>query len=68
MTPAEIRKARDRLGLSLAQMARMLGYQGKHLQTQMRHLESGRHKFMPCQRRLMTAYLSGYRPEDWPHN
>jgi hypothetical protein len=27
---------------------------------------TGRRPLMPAQRRLLQAYLSGYRPDDWP--
>lgn len=66
MTPIEIHKARIRLGLTLAQMARMLGYQGENLRQMMFDLESGRRPVRDPQRRLAEAYLAGYRPPDWP--
>ena len=31
------------------------------------HLETGRRTIRPAQRRLIEAYLAGYRPQDWPH-
>ena len=66
MKPKDIAQARDRLGLTLEQMATMLGYQGV-LRRQMQYdLETGRRPVREPQRRLVEAYLSGYRPADWP--
>ena len=66
MTPAQIEKARRELGLTLGQMATMLGYQGAHLRQMQYHLETGQSVIREPQRRLVEAYLSGYRPDDWP--
>lgn len=67
MTPQELAQARERLGLTtLDQLAKMLGYEGKNARSQVHHLETGRRKIMPAQRRLIEAYLSGHRPKDWP--
>ena len=66
MTPAEIARARDRLGLTLEQMATMLGYQGEQRRQMQYDLEAGRRPVREPQRRLVEAYLSGYRPADWP--
>lgn len=68
MTPAQMEKARHKLGLTLGQMARMLGYQGAHLRQTQYHLETGQSVIREPQRRLVEAYLSGYRPDDWPIN
>jgi transcriptional regulator with XRE-family HTH domain len=65
MTPTELREARRKLGLNLAQMALVLGYETKGGESQAHHLETGRRKVMPAQRRLVEAYLAGYRPPDW---
>ena len=66
MTPHELRAARKRLDLTLTQMAAMLGYGGAH-QRQLAHdLETGRRVVREPQRRLIEAYLAGYRPPDWP--
>ena len=59
-------RARKRLGLTLDQMAAMLGYDGANAKSQVHHLETGRRDIRPAQRRLVEAYLSGYRPADWP--
>jgi len=66
MTATQLKKARRKLGLTLDQMADMLGYQGKSKRGQMHHLETGERPIRPAQRRLIDAYLSGYRPDDWP--
>lgn len=66
MTTEQFQKARHRLGLTLEQMGRMLGYQGEHIRQQVHDLETGRRDIREPQRRLMEAYLEGYRPKDWP--
>ena len=66
MTPSALTRARHALGLNLEQMALMLGYEGLQIRSQMHSLESGRRTIRPAQRRLIDAYLAGYRPEDWP--
>lgn len=66
MTPSELNKARRKLGLTLDQMADMLGYEGESGHSQVHHMETGRRTIRGAQRRLVEAYLSGYRPEDWP--
>lgn len=62
-----MRQARRLLGLSLTEMAAMLGYQGSQMRQQMDDLETGRRPIREPQRRLVEAYLEGYRPRDWPH-
>ena len=66
MTPDQLARARKRLGLTLDQMADMLGYEGESARSQMHHLETGRRTIRGAQRRLVDAYLAGYRPKDWP--
>lgn len=67
MTPHEMRAARRELRLSLWQMATLLGYLGNYemRKQQQKHLETGERPIREAQRRLMDAYLSGYRPDDW---
>lgn len=66
MTPDELKAARRKLGLNLAQMAWMLGYETPHGKSQVKHMETGRVPIMPAQRRLLEMYLTtGYRPRDW---
>ena len=66
MTGNEIKKARQQLGLTLEQLGTLLGYQGKQVRSQAYDLESGRRDLREPQRRLLLAYLEGYRPKDWP--
>ena len=66
MTPDEFAKARRELGLSRARLAPMLGYDGIHSHMQVYRMETGERPVRAAQARLMRAYLSGYRPEDWP--
>jgi len=66
MTPIQLKEARRELGLSLLEMATMLGYQGAQRRQQMDDLETGRRPIREPQRRLAEAYLAGYRPNDWP--
>jgi transcriptional regulator with XRE-family HTH domain len=64
----DAKEARVRLGLTQEQMGSMLGYQGDHVRQMVYEIETGRKPLMPCQRRLLEAYLEGYRPRDWPAN
>lgn len=66
MTPDGMKAARHQLGLSLTQMGAMLGYEGKQVRQQVDDLETGRRPIRGPQRRLVEAYLRGYRPDDWP--
>ena len=66
MTPNKLIEARQSLGLTLEQMASMLGYQGSQRRQMCHDLETGRRAIREPQRRLVEAYLSGYRPDDWP--
>jgi ribosome-binding protein aMBF1 (putative translation factor) len=68
MTPAEFKEARHSLGLSVSQMAHMLGIQPLHIrrmETEPIHPTTHR-PVRPTVERLMRAYLAGYRPDDWP--
>lgn len=66
VTPAQLALARQRLGLTLEQMATMLGYQGIQRRQMMHDLETGRRAIREPQRRLVELYLAGARPADWP--
>jgi transcriptional regulator with XRE-family HTH domain len=66
VTPKQLSEARRELGLTLEQMATMLGYSGVQRRQMQYDLESGRRDIREPQRRLVEAYLSGYRPPDWP--
>lgn len=64
MTPAEIRAARETLGLTPQQFADMLEL-GHRSAVYALQCDGGRQ--LPTRaERLLRAYLSGYRPEDWP--
>ena len=63
----EIRKARVRLGLTQAQMADMLETDPQSVRRWEMPPEATTHRKVPVRaRRLIKAYLSGYRPPDWP--
>lgn len=66
MTGAEIKEARETLGLTLVEFGHLLGFSGAHLRQQMHRLETGERPIREPQRRLIVAYLEGYRPKDWP--
>lgn len=63
MTPDQIRAARHKLALTQAQLAPLLGY-AAHVR--IAELENGKRNPSEAVVRLLTAYLSGYRPADWP--
>ena len=63
MTPAEIKAAREALGLTQAQIAPLLGYGS---QSRIAEIEGGKKRAGPAVIRLLRAYLDGYRPSDWP--
>lgn len=63
MTPAEIRQARQSLGLNQTQAAAMLGYGAS---SRVSEIEVGARVPNASVLRLMRAYLDGYRPDDWP--
>lgn len=67
MTPAEFKEARRALGLSVAQMADMLGVTSVQVRRMELREDAGVHRpVMPTTARLVRAYLDGYRPRDWP--
>lgn len=66
MKPSELRAARRALGLTQAEMAVMLGYQGRRLTQTYNALEKGRRRVREPQRRLVCAMLDGWRPDDYP--
>lgn len=66
MKPADIAAARCKLGLSAPDFALMLGYSGEQRRLMTYDLQSGRRPLRESQRRLLEAYLAGYRPDDWP--
>jgi transcriptional regulator with XRE-family HTH domain len=63
------KKLRLSLGLTLDQMGEMLGYSpSPHRKAAVHRLETGEREISPIKARLLTAYRSGYRPEDWPED
>lgn len=69
MTPAQIKEARQKLGLSVAQLATMIDTDPLSVRRMEGNPEAKTHR-LPAPRmvRLIEAYLSGYRPLDWPHS
>lgn len=63
MTPAEIKQARQSLGLSQVDAARLLGYGSK---SRISEIENGHRNASKSGLRLLAAYVAGYRPDDWP--
>jgi len=63
MTGDEIRQARKQLGLTQAQFARVMGFRSRPYVSD---VEADRYTLSDTAQRLLTAYLSGYRPGDWP--
>lgn len=67
MKPAELKEARHKLGLSVTDLARMLDTDPQTVR-RMEQTEDANTFRRPAPRmvRLIAAYLSGYRPSDWP--
>jgi len=63
MTPAEFRRHRLSLPLTQAQTAAVMGYSG---QSRIAEIETGARNPSAAAKRLLTAYVAGYRPDDWP--
>jgi len=67
MTPSQIRRARLTLALTQAQMADMLDTDAQSVRRWEMQPDAATHRQPPARAsRLIRAYLSGYRPEDWP--
>ena len=67
MTPFEIKQARHTLGLSVADLARLLDTDAQTVR-RMEQSETASTFRRPAPRmvRLVQAYIMGYRPPDWP--
>lgn len=63
MTAAELRAARDAIGLTQKQLATVMGLRGP---ATVAEWERDKRKIGPTAARLLAAYVNGYRPEDWP--
>ena len=67
MTPADLKEARRKLGLSVKQMAHLIDTDPVSVR-RMEGSEDAKTHRTPAPRmvRLIRAYLDGYRPKDWP--
>ncbi len=63
MTPAEFRAARQSLGLTQHQMARLIGLGSFR---RVSEIENGARAVQDAHVLLMRVYLSGWRPDNWP--
>jgi len=63
MTSEDIRTQRTKLGLTQAQMAKLLGYGAV---ARISEIENGTREPSVSVLRLLAAYTAGYRPDDWP--
>jgi DNA-binding XRE family transcriptional regulator len=61
--PEHFKMVREALGLTQAEMAKMLGYGSR---VRVAELEAGTRKPSASVVRLLQAYLNGYQPPDWP--
>ena len=69
MTHEQFKEARHKLGLSVADMAAMLGV--GELQVRRMEIAPGHSSHRPVNgtvERLLKIYLAGHRPKDWPKN
>jgi len=67
MTPSEIKKARQHLGLTQRQLGDLLDTDVTSVRRmEMEKTASTQRDPAPRMIRLITAYLTGYRPNDWP--
>jgi hypothetical protein len=67
MTPKQFKAARDRLGLSVSQMAKVLGVTEIQIRRMQTAPDKGSHREVQATtEKLIRAYLDGYRPADWP--
>ena len=67
MTPDQIREARQNLGLSVQQFAALLDTDAQTVRRWQMDESTSTHRALPPRaQRLISAYLTGYRPADWP--
>ena len=66
MTNDEFRAVRSSLGLTQAQLARVLGYAARENVALLESAGDWTREIPSAIARLMTAYAAGYRPPDWP--
>lgn len=69
LTPEMLKEAREYLGLDQEQFGLVCGFKAsEYRHQQISRLENGRRKITITICRLVRAYLTGYRPPDWPEN
>ena len=67
MTNTQLKEARQSLGLTQSQMARLLDTDPQSVRRmEMPATASTSRNLPPRAARLVEAYLAGYRPSDWP--
>lgn len=66
MTPAAFKAARQRLGLTAAALARILGVDTRTVQSWEAEMGSRRRAPPPTACRVMEWMINGYRPPEWP--
>jgi len=67
MSPSNVKETRHRLLLSVSQFAMMLDTDASTIRKMELNEESSQYrKPAPRMIRLITAYMEGYRPADWP--
>lgn len=66
MKPNQLKSARETLGLSQSQLARLVGYSGANVGQRISAMETGVRPVAGHVARLVAAYLDGHRPADWP--
>lgn len=63
---AAFKDAQDGFMLSDEQFAALIGIEGAHQADRLAQIMDGTKTPNPAMSRLLTAYLEGYRPDDWP--
>ena len=69
MTPDQFKQARQSLGLSAVEAARVLRFGASSDQAArnaISRIETGVRDLDAARAELLRAYLTGYRPDDWP--
>ena len=68
MSAETVRDAQPRLALTDDQLAPLLGFEKEHRLNQLAKIKDGTKAPSVPVARLVTAYLDGYRPDDWPES
>lgn len=66
MTSSKLKAAREALGLSQSELARLVGYSGVNVGQRISAMENGVRDVAGHVERLVAAYADGHRPADWP--